>query len=575
MTCRLSTILLVVGPVVRRRAARGSVAECVVCGRRNHVMACSRPSDYLCGNCEHPYRRGNLPETSLSTGSRLYDTWTEFCAGLGLEPALHEDAHIIALQIAPTLHDEAASIRTASVFRQLVDAVGVEAAADRLAGIIGRTVVALQPEALQQLLGWMNATERKLLIMSSLPVLEAGAVLALTMAAAPTYGRTLSPPLQRLLHKLHHEAVSLPAAQRPRAERAFRSLALYLLETWSADVVDPVSHRYEQMFERVENARRSPVAPEPARIVKIALETGAIGNMVWRAVAALTPDEAGMLELLELIRGAPPDTRAAALIIEHVATPTRLSILLQADPIDREMVDRFVAALGMMAARPLIDELIAATHRGQRRAIMDMLVTLGPGIAQFLAEQLGDPRWYVVRNMTVLLREAGCDLERVDLDRLMAHPDGRVRREVVQLQLGSGKTHDFALLQALTDEDKHVLRSGLQAARTRLPPPAAAALATRVTDSTFPPEFRVMALHLLGRTTVPESLDALLAFADGGKTLLRRPRLAPKSPEMLAALGGLARSWSRDRRAAPLLDLARRSGDEQILTALRTGGTSS
>jgi hypothetical protein len=512
-----------------------------------------------------------LAETILSTGSRLYDTWTEFCAGLGLEPALHEDAHVIALQIAPTLHDEAASIRTASVFRQLVDAVGVETAADGLAGIIGRTVVALQPEALQQLLGWMDATERKLLLMSALPVLEAGAVLALTAAAAPTYDRTISAPLQRLLDKLHEEAVSLPAVQRPRAERAFRSMALYLLETWSADIVDPVSHQYEQMFGRLEQVRISPATPEPSRVVKVALETGATGHVVWRAVAAMTPDESGMLELSELLRGA-PDARAAGLIIKHVATPTRLSILLKAEPIDRETVERFVATLGMAAARALIDELMASNHRGQRRFIMDMLVKLGPDIAQFLVEHLSDPRWYVVRNMVVLFREAGCDLDRIDVDRLRAHPDGRVRREVVQLQLSNGRTHDAALLQAITDEDRHVLRSGLQAARTRLPPPAAAALAVRVTDSAFPAEFRVLALSLLGRSTVPESLDALLMFADGGKTLLRQPRLAAKSPEMLAALGGLARSWSRDRRAAPLLELARRSGDEQILSALRTGG---
>jgi hypothetical protein len=37
---------------------------------------------------------------------------------------------------------------------------------------------------------------------------------------------------------------------------------------------------------------------------------------------------------------------------------------------------------------------------------------------------------------------------------------------------------------------------------------------------------------------------------------------------MLAALSGLNRSWTTDRRARELLDLAARSKDEQILNAL-------
>ena len=51
------------------------------------------------------------------------------------------------------------------------------------------------------------------------------------------------------------------------------------------------------------------------------------------------------------------------------------------------------------------------------------------------------------------------------------------------------------------------------------------------------------------------------------RTLLGKPRLAPPSPEVRAAIAGLARTWKHDRRARPLLEAAARSRDADLAGA--------
>jgi hypothetical protein len=285
-------------------------------------------------------------------------------------------------------------------------------------------------------------------------------------------------------------------------------------------------------------------------------------------VAEQTRDEAGMRALFDMIRHAPAGSRPAGMIVDQVATPARLTALLREEPADMAIIDALLGRLGLIAARPLLDALIAAHSRSQRRALMDCLVRLGPGIAPYVAEHVRDERWYVVRNMIALLREAGCATAELPLEQLRGHADARVRRETLQLQLADPTARDDALGIALRDEDRHMLRTALQAARQKLPEAAVPVLAVRVLRSDFPPEFRVLSLFLLGRSGSVHALDALLAFVQGGKSLFGRPKLAPSSPEMLAALGGLARCWAHERRAAPLLELARASKDEQVLNAI-------
>jgi hypothetical protein len=93
-------------------------------------------------------------------------------------------------------------------------------------------------------------------------------------------------------------------------------------------------------------------------------------------------------------------------------------------------------------------------------------------------------------------------------------------------------------------------------------------LSKRLVEPDFPPEFRVLAINLLGKSGSVLALEALLHFAQGGKTLLGKPRLAGKSPEMLAALGALARAWPAERRTVVLLEQAKKSRDADVSGAV-------
>lgn len=509
---------------------------------------------------------GLLPDSGAD--SRLDAGWADFCTLVGVAPESRNDAAAIAQHIAAATASADRMRAAASTFQHVLDAAGAEAAATTLARLINDVVIALPQPAVQALLSSLEVPERRAFVADAARAVAPTALLKIATAAAAAFGQPLSQPLANLLQKLRTEADELPAHLRERADQSFRALINHLMDAWATSAISAAATGYADIFGERTARGRGALSPEPLRVLQLSLETGAIGSVVWGAVAEQSSDEKGMRQLFDLLKRAPAGSRAAAAIAEQVATPARLTGLLKEEPIDWDAVDVLVQRMGSSAIRPLLEELAEARSRQTRRALMDRLVTFGPEIAPVVNERLSDARWYVVRNMLTLLREAGCPTGQLPFEKFRNHEDSRVRRETLQLQLENAATRDEALTQALQDSDKHVLRTALQAARSALPESAVAVLARRVVDGTFPPEFRVMSLFLLGRSGSPLALDTLLAFAGGGSSIFGKPKLAPKSPEMLAALGGLARSWPNERRAAVLLDIARKSKDEQILNAL-------
>jgi hypothetical protein len=93
-------------------------------------------------------------------------------------------------------------------------------------------------------------------------------------------------------------------------------------------------------------------------------------------------------------------------------------------------------------------------------------------------------------------------------------------------------------------------------------------LVKRIAEPDFPSDLRLLAIRLLQRSRSTLALDALLKLVDGGRNLLGRPRLAPATAEMLAALAVLNATWPRDRRASVFLDLARASKVQELRAAV-------
>lgn len=418
----------------------------------------------------------------------------------------------------------------------------------------------------------LDIPDRRRVLNTASRLLAPASLVPLVVCAAPSYEQTISARFGELLARLATE-VRGDTLVAQRAEDSFRTLVQHLNDRWAASLLNTSSTGFDLLYrDDIPEISKSALAPGPSRIMQLSLETGAVGPMVWLALRSLAESEEGIRRVVELLKTAEP-TLASKVITEQIATPGRLALLLREQPIDWGAADALVAQLGVNAARTLIDQLVIADTRATRRSIMDRLVQIGPEIRAAVLERITDERWYVVRNMVLLLREAGCFVEPVLGDSLATHADARVRREALLLRVERTGSRDRALSDALRDPDKQVVRTALHAAGSVLPGSGVLVLSRRLSEPTFPTELRPLALILVGRSSAPAALEALLRVVDGGRTLLGRTQLAPKSPDLIAALTGLARSWTGDARAREFLRLAARTNDPEIMAAIRTPAT--
>jgi len=77
----------------------------------------------------------------------------------------------------------------------------------------------------------------------------------------------------------------------------------------------------------------------------------------------------------------------------------------------------------------------------------------------------------------------------------------------------------------------------------------AAVLMARASDEALPSDLRALGIRAVASHRSMETLNWLLSRVAGGKRFLFRRSLASKSPEMLAALAGLAAHWSNEPAA--------------------------
>lgn len=119
----------------------------------------------------------------------------------------------------------------------------------------------------------------------------------------------------------------------------------------------------------------------------------------------------------------------------------------------RRLVDR----LGSIAVRSLLFVLMEEPQRSRRRRVFDVLASLGPAVVPEAIQCLSDPRWYVVRNMVVLLRTIGDRSSLPEIRRCAFHPDLRVRLEALKSLLAFDVAGARGLLrQAIHDPDPKI-----------------------------------------------------------------------------------------------------------------------
>ena len=190
-------------------------------------------------------------------------------------------------------------------------------------------------------------------------------------------------------------------------------------------------------------------------------------------------------------------------------------------PTQREQQLAVLVRTGEDGADALIEQLVAADDRSERRVYFDALLELRAGVPTLL-HMLGDPRWYVARNAAVLLGELGAPAAEQPLSELLHHDDERVRHAatIALMRLGTARSMP-AIEQALRDGAPQIRMQ------------AAAILVERRTEARVAPllsaldaekddEVKAAFYLALGRLATPEAVERLIAAAQPERGLFRR-----------------------------------------------------
>ena len=203
------------------------------------------------------------------------------------------------------------------------------------------------------------------------------------------------------------------------------------------------------------------------------------------------------------VRAAIDETRARMATSESVAA--MLDAFTRSGSTSATVVRRLLDALGHAGAQGFLLALAGEKDKSRRRRILDLLVSLGPMIAPPAIELLEDERWYVVRNMIVLLQRVGDRSALASIRRAADHHDLRVRLEAIKWLLAYDPEVPRDLLEkAINDPDLKLAEA---------------------------------AIVLAGSYGIKEAADPLLAIVDGYDLLGKRRTLRIKALKALGDLG--------------------------------------
>lgn len=505
----------------------------------------------------------------LARAALVHDTTTR----IDPDDADSVDPTVVAHAIEETKRDAAYDQVVVGYLLQIAEELktkeGKEASAlqKRISSLVGT----LTPQALERLLQMGgNGRQRKKFVADAAQGMAADAVVDIVRAAANTGGETISHSMVRMLSKLAEHADTGTAPARQAADGALREQVGKLMEGWELD--DPNPDGYRLTLQRM--ATQPALFPkadisfgiEPERLLAMGLEIETLGDQVWRSADAMG-NQGDLTPLLNLIDNAPSMWMRAALW-RHVATPARLRLQLALDPLPVAVLQRTVVRMGAAAAEPLLDALESGSDERAQERLVDLLARAGPEVAPAIMERLAGLRWNLVRPLIALLgRNPSWESGYTPLAWL-AHPDAAVRREALRQLLRAAEARDMAIVRALGDADEQNVRLGLGAAMTGCPRDAAALLRARADDATLSPDLRALGVRALSSNRASETPTWLAARVVRKSRLTRRPSLAPKSPEMLAALEGLATHWRDHAGAREAIALAAASQDQEVRTAV-------
>lgn len=396
--------------------------------------------------------------------------------------------------------------------------------------------------------------------------LPAMALVEMVEAAARAQKQEISNVLLRLLKKLARTGTD--GLARPVGDRDLRQVVKGLLEDWSLN--DPNSRSHAHILEalsRHDVGSTGDGAPsdESLRIVQMAIETETGGDHVVEAIE-LAVGRGQIDEVAALVASAAPSPGTEA-IWATLGSPTQLRRILADERVGVDAIARILDHLGPDAAPHLIDRLLANGNDRVRSVIADRVFRMGPAAAFELARRLDSAGPAERRQLLGLLADLPVLPEGLSVQSYLQATDPLIRREAYRLMLRRPESRDDALHAALADDDERVVMVAIDSGATRLPRQSLTRVMVLLNSPKRSADLRAAAVELLVQFDVPSIREWLLANLVTRRGWFRRRRLAPKSPLVLAKLRVLANRWSGSPPVEKVLQMARRSGDPDLVSA--------
>lgn len=447
-------------------------------------------------------------------------------------------------------------------------------AAEELKRRTARLIASLDPATLRRLVLMSgDRQERAQFLRAMTQGLPVEAVLAIVKASADASGQTISHGLFRMLTKLAAHVEGGSMLIRKQADGELREQVGRLLEDWRLE--DPNPEAYGRVLEHLatshaDTSRSASLAaaePEPVRLIQMSLEAGAAGPLADRAIDQAI--HAGQLSaLLELIASPPEGGRAGAdMIFARLTRPENLKGLFANDRVDLTGLNQLLPRLSIEGYEPLLDALGLSPNRIVRRRLLDLLGRTPVDISALVIARLNDERWYVQRNMLMLLARSRHLQPDFSVVPWTHHPDTRVRVEAIRLQLLLPHERHLGVDAAFNDPDPRIVHLGLTAIQ-ECPPHLVERVIDLALASDLGEDSRLLAVKVLAGKQREDVLAALLQLSVAGRSLFGRTRLLPKSPVLIAVIRALATTWADDPRASGVLAAARRAPDPELRQAV-------
>ncbi len=147
----------------------------------------------------------------------------------------------------------------------------------------------------------------------------------------------------------------------------------------------------------------------------------------------------------------------AAGVVERLYTAEMVHFLVTTSigrpPEDVEIIMNSIRMRGVQVIPLLLDILEVEEERRVRQRLLRLLPELGDAVGKLVVERFDDQRWFVLRNLAMVLGEVGEPSLAKYLAPLFEHSDARVRQEAVASMTKLGGERAADLLTAALDDD--------------------------------------------------------------------------------------------------------------------------